>query len=161
MLETLADLAGGLARHEADLLPAIGVPDADRVRVERIGRIGSEREPGTGSERVVLQLLGPVRGARHFQDGDPRRCQPRVIPADGTIALVAKLIPPAFDELARPRLRRVPTLLESKREGHAPHCNPGVTMVACRRKSQTCGPWVGRWPRPRSFAGSGTRSLPS
>ena len=107
MLEAPADLAGGLARHEADLVPAIGIPDADRVRVELIGGIGSEREPGSGSEGVVLKLLGPVRGARHFQDGDPRRCQPRVIPADGAITLVAKLIPPALDELARPGLRRV------------------------------------------------------
>lgn len=140
MLEALADLAGGIARHETDLVPAIGIPDADRVRVELIGGIGSEREPGSGSEGVVLKLLGPVRCARHLQDGDPRSRQPRVIPADRAIALVAKLIPPALDELARRRLRRVSTLLESKREGHAPHCNQGVTMVVCRRKSQTCGP---------------------
>jgi hypothetical protein len=60
MLEAPADLAGGLARHEADLIPAGGIPDADCVRVELIGGIRSQVQLGSGPEGVVLKLLGPM-----------------------------------------------------------------------------------------------------
>ena len=121
VLEAPGDLVCGLTRYEADLDAPVPIPDAVCVRVELVGGIELQRQPGSGSKSFVLKRLGPVRRTRHLQDGDPARCQPPVLPADRAIVLVSELIASALDQFAGSRLRRIPALFEGERESHSSH----------------------------------------
>ena len=62
------ELTRNFGRDVAGLQPALRVPDADRLRVVLVVRLGHERERPACRESVVLQRVEPVRDTRDLDN---------------------------------------------------------------------------------------------
>src|SRR4051794_27023325 len=87
------ELRRDLARDVAELVPAVRVPDADRVRIVLVLRLRHEREPLARIEAGLAERLRSERDARDRDDANPRVLPPNPLVGGGVAELVTAARP--------------------------------------------------------------------